>query len=67
MFRIEFNVTTKERKIIPWTLEEWSVFQEQTRIEKIQQIIQEKVRLREKIKRKILDDFAEAELIKQGL
>ena len=67
MFRIEFNVTTKERKIIPWTLEEWSVFQEQTRIEKIQQIIQEKVRLREEMKRKILDNFAETELIKQGL
>ena len=67
MFRIEFNVTTKERKIIPWTLEEWSVFQEQTRIEKIQQIIQEKVRLREEMKRKILDNFAEAGLIKQGL
>ena len=67
MFRIEFNVTTKERKIIPWTLEEWSVFQEQTRIEKIQQIIQEKVRLREEMKRLILDNFAETELIKQGL
>ena len=66
-FRIEFNVTTKKRKIIPWTSEEWSFFQEQTRIEKEQQIIQEKIRLREEMKRKILDDLAEAELIKQGL
>ena len=66
-FRIEFNLQTKEHKIIPWTSEEWSFFQEQTRIEKEQQIIQEKIRLREEMKRKILDDLAEAELIKQGL
>ena len=66
-FRIEFNLQTKECKIIPWTSEEWSFFQEQTRIEKIQQIIQEKVRLREEMKRLILDNFAETELIKQGL
>jgi len=38
-FRIEFNLTTKIRKEIPWTPEEWSIFQEQTNVETKQQII----------------------------
>ena len=49
-FRIEYNVTTKEQKIIKWTPEEWAVFEEQTRLENIENAKPKPPTLEERIK-----------------